>query len=264
MVKISQEHLIEQIRELKEIKPRKEWAVLLKSEILNLKLETSPNFQILNSKRVSKFARPPSTSSIGEVGRGFRASDFFFGFLTQKRLAYSFATLLFVIVGLIGFAQYTMPGDLLFPIRKISEQSEAALTGQTSLKQTATTLNNRINDLARAAKQGKKSNIPSAISEINENAMALAETLKDNPAKDPKTLKEIAVSLKVLADVPGTDLSANPDVQGLYQTIVESQIADLEKATLTQEQTDGLEKIKELYEEGRYVEALEEILIISN
>lgn len=34
MVKITQKQLIEQIKQLKEIKPRKEWAILLKSQIL--------------------------------------------------------------------------------------------------------------------------------------------------------------------------------------------------------------------------------------
>ena len=34
MVKITQEQLIESLNQLKEIKPKKEWAVLLKSQIL--------------------------------------------------------------------------------------------------------------------------------------------------------------------------------------------------------------------------------------
>ena len=34
MTKITQEQLIESLSQLKEIKPRKEWAVLLKSQIL--------------------------------------------------------------------------------------------------------------------------------------------------------------------------------------------------------------------------------------
>lgn len=167
-------------------------------------------------------------------------------------------------VGLIGFAQYTMPGDLLFPVRKLAEQSEAALIGQTVVKQNVVTFNNRINDLAKAAKEGKKDNIPSAISEINTNASELAKSLKENPVDDPNTLKEIAVSLKVLADVPGADLTANPEVKDLYQTVVERQIADLEKTTLTDSQQEMLIEVKDLYSQEKYIDALEEILTINN
>jgi hypothetical protein len=241
MSKITQKQLIEQIRGLKEIKPRQEWVSLLKSEILNPKPETNPKF--------SNFE--------------FRISNFFFGLKTKKSFAYSFATLVFVIVGLVGFAQYTMPGDLLFPVRKISEQSQAALSGQTGLKQNVATLNSRINDLAQAAKQGKKNNIPSAISEVNTQVSELAKDLKNNPVTDLETLKEIAASLKTLADVPGTDLSANSDVKDLYQTIVESQIADLEKTTLTDGQKDILTEAKELYGQGKYIDSLEKILTIN-
>ncbi|MDP3882643.1 MAG: hypothetical protein Q8Q48_01145 [Candidatus Staskawiczbacteria bacterium] len=251
MVKITQKNLIEQLGSLKEIKPRQEWASLLKSEILNPKLKTNYNVQNYKiSKPVSDFV--------------LRISDFFFGLKIQKRLAYSFATLAFIFVGLIGFAQYTMPGDLLFPVRKIAEKSEAALTGQTGIKQNVVTLNNRINDLAKAAKEGKKDNIPSAISEINTNALELAKSLKDNPAEDPNTLKEIAISLKVLASVPGADLSASPDVKDLYQAVVEGQIADLEKSTLTETQQETLNEIKDLYDQEEYVDALEKILLINN
>jgi hypothetical protein len=228
---MNQKELVNSIRQLKEIKPRAEWAVLLKSKIL------ISNFEIRNSK-------------------------FFFGFLTQKRLAYAFATLLFVVVGLAGFAQCTVPGDMLFPIRKIAEQSGAALTGQTSLKQNAAALSTRINDLAQVTKEGRKNNIPSTISEIDASALELAKNLKDNPVQDSQTLKEIAVSLKTLADIPGTDLTANPDVKNLYQTVVQSQIEDLEKSTLTDEQKETLNEAKELYEQERYVDALEKILTI--
>lgn len=244
MAKITQKQLIEQIRALKEIKPRQEWVVLAKSQTFYGKTA---------EERVVKI--PARKISIFDIIASINL---------QKKFAYSFATLVFVIVGLVGFAQHTMPGDLLFPVRKISEQSQAALSGQTGLKQNVATLNSRINDLAQAAKQGKKNNIPSAISEVNTQVLELAKDLKNNPVTDLATLKEIAASLKTLADVPGTDLSANSDVKDLYQTIVESQIADLEKTTLTDGQNDILTEAKELYEQGKYIDSLEKILTIGN
>jgi len=250
-MKITQKQLIKDIMQLKEIKPREEWALLLKSTLLENKVPS----------RMTGAASAQKVSIIDVL-----SSVFFQPFGSaqgRQKLAYAFAAILLLIVGVFGFAQNTMPGDLLFPIKKIAEQSQAALTGQTTLKQDVVNLNSRINDLAQVAKDGRKNNIPSAISEINTNLSQLAKSLKDNPAQDSKTLKEIAVSLKMLANVPGTDLSENQDVKDLYQTIVQSQIADLQKTTLTDEQKSTLIEIKELYEDGKYVEALEKILLIS-
>lgn len=241
MSKISEKQLIKSLKQLKEIKPRKEWAVLLKSEILNPKSET-------------KFVERPA-KIIGIM-------DIFSAVFFQRKMAYSFAALAFVIIGLIGFAQYTVPGDLLFSVKKISEQSEAALIGQAPLLQNVATLNSRINDLAQVAKDGRKGNIPSAISEINANVSLLAKTLKNNPTNNPETIKEIASSLKTLASVPGTDLSENPEVKSLYEAVVQSQIVDLKKTTLTDEQKKALIEIEDLYNQGKHADALEKILLI--
>jgi hypothetical protein len=153
-----------------------------------------------------------------------------------------------------------MPGDLLFPIKKIAEQTQ---TNETQLKKGAVTLNSRVNDLAKAAAEGKKKNLPSVITEINADASELTKSLKAEPVTDPETIKEIVNSLKVLADVPGTDLSQSQNVKDLYQTIVETQIADLEKTTLTDKQKEILTEVRSLYEQKNYTEALEKILMIS-
>jgi hypothetical protein len=241
MYKITQKQLIESLSQLKEIKPRKDWAVLLKSQIL------------AEHKAIPV---PVKVKSVGIM-------DIFSSLFFQKKLAYSFAAFVFVIIGLIGFARYTVPGDLLFPVRKIAEQSQAALTGQTGLQNNVAALNNRIHDLAQVAKEGRTDNIPSAISEINANAKDLAQNLKDNPAQNSETIKEIASGLKTLADVPGTDLSQNPDLKDLYQTVVQSQIADLQKTTLTDDQNKTLADAEDLYNKGKYTDALEKILLIS-
>lgn len=239
MAKITQKQLISSLSQLKEIKPRKEWAVLLKSQILAEK-QVEP-IQAQSANFISTF------------------STAFF----QKRMAYSFAAVIFLAAGILGFSKYTVPGDLLFPVKKIAEQSQAALTGQAGLKNDVAVLNSRINDLAQVAKAGRTDNIPSAISEINANVSELTKSLKDSPTQDPKTLKEIASSLKVLADVPGTDLSANADVIDLYQAVAQSQISDLEKSTLTTDQKDTLAEAQDLYSQGKYADALEKILLIN-
>ena len=219
---------------------------MLKSQILAEK-------QTVNAE--IKVAEQPSKS----VGIMDVLSSVFF----QRKIAYAFATLLFVIIGLVGFAKYTVPGDLLFPVKKIAEQSQATLTGQTGFKQGVAALSSRIADLAQVSKDGRTGNIPSAISEISANASALAKNLKANPVQDPATIKEIANSLKTLADVPGTDLTVNQNVKDLYQAVVQSQIADLLKTTLTDEQAKILTQAQDLYNQGKYSDALEKILLIN-
>jgi len=250
---MNQKQLIEQLKTLKEIKPRKEWAVLLKSQILSPYTKVAIKVQ----KNQNVLEAPTPERKLKSAG----ILDILSSVFLQRRLAYAFAVVLFLIVGVFGFAQYTMPGDLLFPIKKIAEQSQAALSGQIGLKQNMANLNNRINDLAQVAKQGRVDNVPSAISEIDTNASQLAKTLKDNPT-DIQTLKEIAVSLKTLANMPGTDLTANQNVKDLYQTVVENQIADLQKSTLTEEQQTTLAQAEDFYSQGKYTDALEKLLFI--
>jgi len=247
MAKTTQKRLVEQLKSLKEIKPRKEWAILLKS-------------QILLKKKAIKVIPVPVKSAEKSVG----IMDILSAVFAPRKLAYSFAVILFLIIGIFGFAINTVPGDLLFPVKKIAEQSQAALTGQSGLNQDVATLSNRINDLAQVAKQGRTDNIPSAISEVNVDILKLAKNLKDNPTNNPETLKDIASSLKTLADVPGTDLTTNPDVKDLYQTVVQSQIADLQNTTLTDDQIKTLAEAEDLYNQGKYTDALEKILLINN
>jgi len=238
---MTQKQLIASIQQLKEIKPRKEWAVLLKSTLLENKVPS----------RMTGVVSAPKV----------RFTDVLRSVFFQRKLVYAFSVILLFVVGIFGFAGSTVPGDILFPIKKIAEQSQAALTGQPD---SVANLNNSIKDLAKLAKEGRTNNIPSAISEVSANASQLAKNLKDNPTKDPQMLKEIAVSLKTLADVPGTDLTGNQDVKDLYRAVVQNQIADLEKTTLTDEQSNTLAEVKDLYDQEKYAGALEKILSINN
>lgn len=243
MAQITEKNLIGQIKMLKSIEPRKEWVSLLKSQIITEKTENrTENWKI--GKFIENWKLVIENSS-------------------SRKLAYAFAVLAIMVVGVLGFAQYTVPGDALFPIKKLAEQSQASLMGKTTINKEIANLNSRINDLAQVAKGGKTENFTAVVAEIKNNASELARGLKNETA-NPSEIKEIAASLKTLADVPGTDLSENQDVKDLYEAVVSSQIEDLQKTTLTQEQKDVLEEIIGLYDEGKYAQALEKILMINN
>ena len=205
MANITQNQLIDQIKTLKEIKPRKEWAVLLKSTLLENKVP----------------GRMTGTVPVQKISFMDAAAYIF----APRKLAYSFAVVLFLIVGVFGMIK-------LLPTDKVLQQP-ATLTNQTT----------------------------AVIKEqINLTVKSISQNLKDNPVQNPQAMKTLA---KTLADMPG-DVASSADVKDLMQIVVENQIADLQKATLSAEQLEVLVEIENLYDKGKYTEALEKILLINN
>jgi hypothetical protein len=202
---MEEKELILKLKELNQIKPRKEWAVLAKSEIFEGKAE--------NRTIKTKIPVIPSFK--------FQIPNIF-----ARKLAYAFAAFLFVVAGLAGFALDTSV---------LQEKSVASLSETMSTEQNLT-------------------------QQINESIKTIAKQVKENPKQDFATIEKIT---KVLAMVSGSELTAeSQDVADLYQIIVETQIADFDKLTLTSEQEKVLEKAKKLYKEERYLEAFEEVLFI--
>src|SRR3989344_1453251 len=136
MPKTTEKELILKLQTLKDIKPRQDWVVFAKREILG------GNKITIKASYKEKF--------LGVL-------DFLPALTYQRKLTYAFATLLLIMVGTLGFAQYTMPGDLLFSVKKVTEQSQAALSGQTNLRQNMANLSNRIGK--RGAKNKTITNI---------------------------------------------------------------------------------------------------------
>ena len=242
---MNEKKLINTIKGLKEIKPRKEWAILLKSEILNADLTTQ-----------NIAARPAS--------KAWNILEFLPVINYQRKLAYAFVTFVFLIVGIFGFAQYTMPGDLLFPIKRIAEQAQSPLQ----------VAYNRSEDLVQIVKENKTQNLAPAISEykisIAYAAKNLTKSLAQNSDKD--SIRQVAYEFKKIQDnqkqlkTLGIDIGETKEVKDLddaLAVLVQSQITDLEKSTLTEEQQESLAEAKDLYLQGKYSDALEEILLIN-
>jgi len=242
---MTEKELINQLKGLKEIKPRKEWALLLKSEILNAEFKE----QTILTKPASK---------------AWNILEFLPVINYQRKLAYAFATLIFMIVGIFGFAQYTMPGDLLFPIKRIAEQTQNPLQ----------VAHNRSEDLVQIVKENKTQNLAPAISEykasIADAAKNLTKSLAQNSDKD--SIRQVAYEFKKIQDnqkqlqTLGIDIGETKEVKALddaLAVLVQSQITDLENATLADDQQKSLTAAKDLYEQGKYSDALEKILLIN-
>ena len=250
--------LINKLKELQQIKPRKDWAILVKNQIL-------------------ADAKPAFAESYGVARKEsiFGALKFLPALIYQRKLAYAFATLLFVMVGMFGFAQYTMPGDMLFSVKKFTEQSQTAFVSQDNqLKNDLNIASRRLDDLKQVVKDNRMSNIAPAMKEFQASISQATKNLIDNIGqKDSQTVKDIALQIKQIEDgrkelqILGVDfgnVEESNNLNSVLAPLVQREIEDLEKTTLTEEQQTTLDEIKALYADGNYSEALEGILMINN
>lgn len=253
---ISEKQLIGAIKELKEIKPRKEWVLLAKSEIF----EGAPENRIKSANKSFFSGKMSGVLDIISVLTG------------QRKLAYATATLVLMLVGIFGFAQYTVPGDFLFPVKKATEQSQTVLAGGNNLKNSVDNYNRRVQDLVKVVKEKRESNIPSAISEVKQSMAGAVKSLTAAVAQKGRDIKEIAFEIKKLEEnkkqleTLGIDISAveeTAELDSILAPLVESEIKNLEEAELTEEQSSELEIITEFYNNKKFTEALEKVLLIS-
>jgi len=233
---MTEKELIGKIRELRQIQPSKDWVSLTKSQILG-KEDKYNNlisvFQIL-------FSKP----------------------------AYAGLVVVFVLFGLFGFSQNSLPGDLLYPIKKITERSQAVFVSEEELpKYNLEIANKRLEELNEIAQTNQVKKLAPAISEfqanISEAAKSLAKVKSQDVEKIVAQTKKLEENKKKVENVLATKIETEEYDDALAQ-LVESQIKDLEERTLTEEQMKILAEAKELYQAGNFAEALEKILLLSN
>jgi len=227
---MTEQQLISKLQALKQIKPRQEWAVFTKTEILN-----------------SHNALPVVS------GKSWKLSNFL-GIFSQRRLAYALASFLILFAGVAGFIKYGLPQDNAQKSTTTLVASNTLQNNVEAFKVTSQSLNQMVHsspeDVAFAVKKAKDA------------TQTLTNTIKENPSL-AKTIALDVNNNKPLLDIPGgSDLKASSD--DLYKTIDSQMISDFEKTTLTQDQQDSLTNIKKLYQEGDYSDALVNILLLGN
>lgn len=246
--------LINKLKELQQIKPRKEWVILVKNQILG--------------------ADNRNTVKVVQERDWLKVLGLLPALIYQRKLAYAFAAFLFVMAGMFGFAQYTVPGDMLFSVKKLTEQSQTAFVPQKNqLQDNFRTANKRLNDLTQAVKDKKIQNIAPGIREFQASISSATRNLIDGIGqKDSQSIKEIALQVKKIEDnkkelqTLGVDLEAtqeSKDLNNALASLVQREIDDLEKTTLTEDQQKIMQTVKDLYADSKYFDALEEILTIN-
>jgi len=237
---VAEKELIKKIQELRQIQPRKDWVVLTKSQILGRekKIELTP-FSLIDGLRL------------------------FFQYQYKPALVGVLSIL--ILFGTFTFAQNSLPGDLLYPIKKITEQTQKPFVPEKEFN--IKIVNNRLDDLASVAQSNSSKNLAPAINEYKASVSEVAKDLaKDETKKNPNELKKIVKELQSIEKRTtemkslGMVIGENIEYDSALVELIKLQVQDLENRTLTQEQIKSIGDIKADIEAGKYSDALEKIL----
>jgi hypothetical protein len=242
-MKMTEKELIKKLQILKDIKPRKDWVILTKTQILD---EQREQFSLIESLRL------------------------FFQFKLAKP---AFASLIavFLLFGLFSFAQNSLPGDFLYSIKKIAERGQAVFVSEIDKPQANLELaNKRLEELTKIAETNQVKKLAPAINEFQASISEATKSLSrmEATSSDPVAIKKMVEGTKELGgkiqEVKSLGVVIGEEEFDELQVVSDKLevklfnllISDLEKRTLTEEQEELLNEMKELAEQGKYSEAL--------
>ncbi len=234
---MTEKELIGKIQELRQIRPRKDWVVLTKSQIL-----------------------------------GEEPKVLFFPFFKP---AFAGLVTISILFGVFGLAQNSLPGDSLYLIKKITEKSQAVFVSKEEKPTFQLKLTNqRLEELAKIVEANQVEKLAPAINEVQTSIAQTSQNLKEvaEPEKVAKAVVEETQKLKetkqeieqVLATKIVSEEAEEEFEEALlpcYKAWAEMLITDLESGTLTEAQQEMLESAKEDIEQGNYERALFEKLL---
>ena len=239
---MTDKELIKKIKTLNKIEPDKDWVILSKQRILGEeyrkeKMTWNEFFRILNL------------------------------FINHK-LVFSSLTLIVILFGVFGFAQNSVPGDLLYPVKKTAEQTQKVFVDEKSLN--VKIVNNRLEDLEKVAKNNSVKNLPVAINEYQASVSKIASVIvKDEIKSNPEEIKKIVKDVKSIENKEkeikslGIEIEENIDLDSALVELIKAQVNELEQKKLLPEQIKALEQIKSDISNGNFSDALEKILLIN-
>ncbi len=236
---MNDKQLINQIQLLAQIKPSQDWVVSVKSQILQDEVE-------------------PSVSVTQVFSRMF----------LQLRPAFVSLVVLVVIIGTFGFIQNSLPGDFLYPVKKVAEQGQARflVSEQEIVHYKLEMANKRLVELTKIAEVNQVKKLAPAIAEFRANVSDAADNLIK--AKD-LNIKEIVIETKKLEEnkakvqALGIVIGETKDFDNAMKQLVERELESIEEQILAESQEQALIQIREDYEAGNYSNALEKILFLS-
>lgn len=236
---MTEKKVIDQLNKLKAIKPNSNWVLLTKNSILG----KAPVYR-------EKTAFSASIASVFHI----------LFFRPALKYAYVGLLTLFIFFGLFGFVQNSVPGDYLYPIKRVAEQGETLLASNEEKSQLTLELaNRRLEELTKIVEENKTKKLAPGVEEFQASIFAAADELS---APDTEAVKKVVEMGKKVRELQSRGVII--EEEGLrrlelesFAGVLENLISDLENRTLTTKQEVVLDRMKELFEKGEYSEALE-------
>ena len=238
--------LIAQIKELRQIKPNQGWVFSVKNRILGDQKERQ---------------------SVGDILEIIAKSLF------QPKVALAGVSTLTILFSVLILSQDSLPGDSLFILKRAMEKSQTLFVSQDNIAQVnLETANKRLDELTKIAKSNQVKKIApalqeyqSSLAEAAKNLIKAAATTSDsivikNIALETQKLEENRAKLERIYGIAGLEAKEG---ENPTQLVAEWLIKDLEKRTLTDEQSLLFAEAKNDYENNDYNLTLEKILKLS-
>ena len=233
---MTETQIIKNIKKLKAVKPRSDWVLLNKRQILGeeRRIEIFP------------FLRP----------------------------VYAGLFCLLFVVGLFEFSQESLPGDSLYYLKKITEKSQIIFSSEDQKPRINLELvNKRLEELDQIVQENEARKLAPALKEYQASVSKAVESLARamTTTSDSVAIKEIAEQTQIfeenkekLTNIYGVAGLEGDEESGPTKLVVELLIRDKEEATLSEEDEALLKEAKEYYTNQDYASALTKILVDMN
>jgi hypothetical protein len=233
---MTDQELIRTIKELKQIKPRKDWVILTKNRIFN----------------------------------DFEAQSGFFSVIQLNLKPVLAGVVCFIaLVGIFGLSRNTVPGDLLYSVKKAEEFTRVSFSSPEALPMIRLELaNERLKDLGRIAEANRVKNLAPAIEEFQANVSEAAKVIQAT-GSDPIIIKGIAEQTEKLkenkekVEALGVVIGDTEELENALASLVERELKYLETRTLSEEQQKIFEEAQKDYLAKDYSAALKKIIDLS-
>ena len=207
---MTEKELIQQLKTLKSIKPNKEWAILCKQEIIGTQ---TPNIRPAEEPTGDAAISPASSlrgALLGDaaIPRLTRVSQSLSDILSNAFFKPAFATIACfgLVFTIFGFAQGALPGDALYPAKKITEKVQLNLAAEQEKPDMQIAMTNKkMQELNQVVQANLGKNLAPAIQEVEQSAQETA-----------KTLVKLTESVKVVSVPTNADTTEKGQEQTKY------------------------------------------------
>ncbi|MCX6764872.1 MAG: DUF5667 domain-containing protein [Candidatus Nealsonbacteria bacterium] len=257
--------LIKKITELKAIKPRNEWVILMKKNIL----AGEPNAQLIK-KIVGLKAIKPREEWVVLTKKNVLGWEPKFGLSFIFKPAFASLVVICMLGGIGVFAKSSLPGDLLYPVKRVGEKVVVSLMPEKSRSNIQLTIaNDKLENIVKAVETNQPKKIIPIVKEYQANVSEAAQNLKKVAKADIKDIKEIVQTnqtleenKKKIEEVYGVLLGDNKDLNEEIDREMNDLVETFNNATFSQSQQAILDQLKEDLKNKNYPEVFDKIELL--